>query len=1083
MYKLLWLLVFIVISCTFAAQCPQGSGCGDCQHLPDDEYEIRCSTSASDSMFIVNYRPHSWLKIDCYNLPNWSEFNLGREQQIQDVQAISFRTCQLPEKGKLGSIARQIIANNITELNLQLNDNLSLTLSRETLAEFKSLKSLILSRNKLKNVTADLLHDLENLTLLNLRENDLHELPSEFLNMPHLESIELGSNKLEIIEPTMFEKLTKLKLLNLWNNKIIDIKPHSFDKLKSLKSIDMHTNNLQTLPEDIFAPLENLMVINLSQNNFSANSLPEKLLRNNSLLRTILFFENKQNLTTLPSKFLAELPQLTSVNIRRNKLVYLPHDLFTGSINLRNISMEWNYIEKLPRYIFNDCKDLFSINLAYNELSDLPNGVFSALHKLEKLDISRNHITVIKANLFDGLSSLKVLNIERNGLKIIDPHGLRPLQNLRIAKFSSNQLTLKANTSRWFAGDRSTSPFYPCTRIEELHLANNNISDIFFDWATASHLRTLDLQYNSLKFIHAQDIFFLSENLYVDLSFNNIEMISLTYAEAFATPREYSKNVIVSVENNPINCDCDLYDLLRYREGDMHPNVENNVHLKMKNLKCQKPSWLMNIPVEDLRSKSLKCLVENATIYNATCPPRCDCWLQPNERAYLIDCSYRNIMKTPEFVKAPRGLAIELNFTGNALKKMPSMKKPGYNAVRVLSLSKNQITQVPLDALSQNLTLLALDSNNLTRLETNVINFLNNSTQLRNLTLERNPWVCNCDAREFLSFIQMKKVEIPELQQVKCQLFNKPIFEMTPEEMCPLAIVGIIGVCIVIALLGMIIGIIAALYYRFQQEIKVWLYAKQWCLWLVTEDELDKDKLYDAFISYSHKDEEFVVKSLIEKLEEGPKPFKLCVHFRDWLAGEWIPNQIARSVEDSRRTIVVLSPNFLESIWGKMEFRTAHNQALSEGRARVIIILYGDIGPVEQLDPELKAYLTMNTYVKWGDPWFWEKLKYALPHPQDFVKRKRRQTLFKNQHPIILIANDKSGLIENSNSNNAAISTAQSTPPADTLKTFINTNNETNESLTKQDQQIKVNDNANIRRNCDSVKMNENIDKIQCTTV
>lgn len=218
------------------------------------------------------------------------------------------------------------------------------------------------------------------------------------------------------------------------------------------------------------------------------------------------------------------------------------------------------------------------------------------------------------------------------------------------------------------------------------------------------------------------------------------------------------------------------------------------------------------------------------------------------------------------------------------------------------------------------------------------------------------------------------QVKFTEL--ITCYDTDEPL--LNKDDICPFPLELVITLSVLVAIISLFLATFAAIYYYYNTEIKIWLYAHQFCLWLVTEKDLDRDKVYDAFISYSHKDEESIVAELISNLENGPHAYKLCLHFRNWLPGEYISKNIAKSIEESRRTIIVLSEDFLNSVWGRMEFRTAHKKALEENMTRVIIILVGEIS-LDNLDEELKAYLNTNTYLNWGDPWFWNKLRYALP--------------------------------------------------------------------------------------------------------
>jgi len=184
--------------------------------------------------------------------------------------------------------------------------------------------------------------------------------------------------------------------------------------------------------------------------------------------------------------------------------------------------------------------------------------------------------------------------------------------------------------------------------------------------------------------------------------------------------------------------------------------------------------------------------------------------------------------------------------------------------------------------------------------------------------------------------------------------------------------------------------------YTQREIVVIWLYAQPLGRKFFSEDLIDKEKPYDAFISYSQADSDYVETSLLPGLEQPEDPgdkFKCLIHTRDWNVGEMIPDQIIHSVESSRRTIIVLSKSYIDSMWTKLEFRAAHKQALQDRTQRVIIVVLGELPTKDDMEEDLKKYISLNTYLEVGDPWFWQKLRFALPHRGRMVKsRTRRET-------------------------------------------------------------------------------------------
>ncbi|CAH0564876.1 unnamed protein product [Brassicogethes aeneus] len=360
-----------------------------------------------------------------------------------------------------------------------------------------------------------------------------------------------------------------------------------------------------------------------------------------------------------------------------------------------------------------------------------------------------------------------------------------------------------------------------------------------------------------------------------------------------------------------------------------------------------------------------------------TCPINCTCFWYPFNLTFIVDCSNRKLKKIPRF-SAPNYIPkkrekievknVKVDLQNNNLVEGP-FQHDGYDNVTVLILSGNKIENVSW--IPPKIQYLYLDHNNISFLNEQLIDSLYGSS-LKSLKLGENPFICDCTTIKLKEYLS-GNIQVIDKQNVKCDGTNLQIIHAN--NICTFPWV----ILLVLVFLLFIISLFLACYHKWKKYIKIWLYYKGWLLWFVTEEELDKDKVYDVFLSFSEKDDDFVLRTLLPELESGQNPYKVCVHYRDWIPGVLITEQVITSVRDSRRTLVIVSKNFLESCWTKMEFRTAYTQALTEGRNRVIVLVYGEVD-MTQIDGDLSAYMKMTTYIKWGDPWFWKKMLYALPH-------------------------------------------------------------------------------------------------------
>ena len=162
-----------------------------------------------------------------------------------------------------------------------------------------------------------------------------------------------------------------------------------------------------------------------------------------------------------------------------------------------------------------------------------------------------------------------------------------------------------------------------------------------------------------------------------------------------------------------------------------------------------------------------------------------------------------------------------------------------------------------------------------------------------------------------------------------------------------------------------------------RSELQVWIFSR-WGSRLCHSSpvsDADQEKMYDAYVSYSIKDEHFVTQVSSTELEHGDPPYRVCLHYADLQQSSYVADTISEATQRSKRTIIVLSNNYILHEWSRYDVRSALHDVL-KGRGKAVILVLGDV-PTRDLDPDLRHYMKTNTTIHWSDRLFWDRLRFV----------------------------------------------------------------------------------------------------------
>ncbi|KAM9142590.1 toll-like receptor 2 type-2 isoform 1-T2 [Pangshura tecta] len=744
---------------------------------------------------------------------------------------------------------------------------------------------------------------------------------------------------------------------------------------------------------------------------------------------------SSMDLSTIPSGLTTDI---TGLNLSYNSIKYVREtDLLVG-VNLRVLLLQFNQIWTIDKESFIFLGKLEHLDLSNNKLTHLSAIWFRHLFSLQHLNIQGNLYTTLGENpLFSNLKNLRYLHLGNNksfsAIMKQDFDGITVLEQLeiegqRLRQYESGSLATVNSINHIIINLNDVQVL--SVMLEDL--INSAICvelrNIAFNTANESSLLEA-MSHSVMEKLVLKDVLFTDAS--VDKMFNILvhaeQLLELEldnsvlqgtghWHEPLKIKRK-SPMEIVTIQKLTIDKFYLFSDLSSLKNLIGNITKITVVNTKVFLVPCIISRHFSSLLYLDLSEN----LLADPTLEHSSCKGAWpllqtfnlsqntlgDLQMTGRSLSHLkhlthLDISQNNFGEIPESCQWPENLKY-LNISGTQIPKLTMcipqtlevldvssnilndfrLKLP---RLKELYIAKNKLKTLPDAPFIPNLVALRISRNKLTSFSKEEFGSFR---KMETLDAGDNNFMCSC---EFLSFIQYQEgianvlAKWPENyicdspssvrgQQVKAARLS--LFKCHRTLAVSLICILVVLVILFIVILGYKLHVI-----WYMKMTWAWLQAKR-----KPRKSHSHDFCYDAFVSYSERDSEWVENLMVQELENAIPPFKLCLHKRDFVPGKWIVDNIIDSIEKSHKTLFVLSEHFVQSEWCKYELEFSHFRLFDEHNDAAILILLEPIQ--EQTIPKrfckLRKIMNTKTYLEWPldegqQQIFWFNLKIALKY-------------------------------------------------------------------------------------------------------